>query len=74
MHPKLLKADFHGSIMTGNHVRSFVFVRFSHMPVSQSKNTSMVGISGIVIHETEGTFKVVTKENKWSLRVLAECV
>ncbi|KAJ7192227.1 Rof/RNase P-like protein [Mycena pura] len=48
MHPKLLKADFHGSIMT----------------VSQSKNTSMVGISGIVIHETEGTFKVVTKENK----------
>ncbi|KAF8216893.1 RNase P subunit p29-like protein [Mycena galopus ATCC 62051] len=52
IHPKLLKADFHGSIMT----------------VHQSKNTAILGISGIVIHETEGTFKVVTKENK--LKVL----
>ncbi|KAJ7258098.1 Rof/RNase P-like protein [Mycena haematopus] len=48
IHPKLLKADFHGCIMT----------------VHQSKNTANLGISGIVIHETEGTFKVVTKENK----------
>ncbi|KAJ7123667.1 Rof/RNase P-like protein [Mycena epipterygia] len=48
IHPKLLKADFHGSIMT----------------VHQSKNTAILGISGIVIHETEGTFKIVTKENK----------
>ncbi|KAF7373818.1 Ribonuclease P protein subunit [Mycena sanguinolenta] len=49
IHPKLLKADFHGSIIT----------------VHQSKNTATLGISGIiVIHETEGTFKVVTKENK----------
>ncbi|KAJ3511756.1 hypothetical protein NLJ89_g3908 [Agrocybe chaxingu] len=39
MHPKLLKADFHGSIMTG-----------------------------IVIHETENAFKVVTKDDK--LKVL----
>ncbi|KAJ6626029.1 Rof/RNase P-like protein [Mycena sp. CBHHK59/15] len=52
MHPKLLKADFHGSIMT----------------VHQTKNISILGISGIVIHETERTFKVVTKENK--LKVL----
>ncbi|KAJ7449295.1 RNase P subunit p29-like protein, partial [Mycena latifolia] len=52
IHPKLLKADFHGSIMT----------------VHQSKNVAILGISGIVIHETEGTFKVVTKENK--LKVL----
>ncbi|KAJ7607557.1 Rof/RNase P-like protein, partial [Roridomyces roridus] len=48
VHPKLLKADFHGSIMT----------------VYQSKNTATIGLWGIVIHETEGTFKVVTKENK----------
>ncbi|KAJ7083632.1 Rof/RNase P-like protein [Mycena belliarum] len=48
IHPKLLKADFHGSIMT----------------VHQTKNVAILGISGIVIHETEGTFKVVTKENK----------
>ncbi|KAJ7726838.1 Rof/RNase P-like protein [Mycena maculata] len=52
IHPKLLKADFHGSIIR----------------VHQTKNTAILGISGIVIHETEGTFKVVTKENK--LKVL----
>ncbi|KAF8153310.1 RNase P/MRP p29 subunit [Crassisporium funariophilum] len=48
MHPKLLKADFHGSIMT----------------VRQSKNPCIVGLSGIVIHETENAFRVVTKNDK----------
>ncbi|KAF7291990.1 Ribonuclease P protein subunit [Mycena indigotica] len=48
IHPRLVKADFHGSIMT----------------VHQSKNTSVLGVSGIVIHETEGTFKIVTKDDK----------
>ncbi|KAJ7726819.1 Rof/RNase P-like protein [Mycena maculata] len=52
IHPKLLKADFHGSIIS----------------VHQTKNTAILGISGIVIHETEATFKVVTKENR--LKVL----
>ncbi|KDR72179.1 hypothetical protein GALMADRAFT_213246 [Galerina marginata CBS 339.88] len=51
MHPKLLKADYHGSIMT----------------VSQSKNPCLVGVSGIVIHETENAFKVVTRQNKLKL-------
>ncbi|KAJ7271215.1 hypothetical protein C8J57DRAFT_1508169 [Mycena rebaudengoi] len=35
---------------------------------SLTKNTAIHGISGIVIHETKRTFKVVTKENK--LKVL----
>ncbi|KAF8645581.1 hypothetical protein AX16_007725 [Volvariella volvacea WC 439] len=48
MHPKLVKADFHGSIMT----------------VRKSKNPSLIGLSGIVIHETENTFKVITEKNK----------
>ncbi|PPR02171.1 hypothetical protein CVT24_011359 [Panaeolus cyanescens] len=48
MHPKLLKADFTGSIMT----------------VKQSKNPALVGLSGIVIHETENVFKVVTKNDQ----------
>ncbi|KAF8799049.1 hypothetical protein BYT27DRAFT_7227965 [Phlegmacium glaucopus] len=48
MHPKLLKADFHGSIMT----------------VRRSKNPCLLGLSGIVIHETENAFKVVTKHDK----------
>ncbi|KAF8885900.1 Rof/RNase P-like protein [Gymnopilus junonius] len=51
MHPKLLKADYHGSIMT----------------VTQAKNPCLVGLSGIVIHETENAFKVVTKQNKVKL-------
>ncbi|KAI0293511.1 Rof/RNase P-like protein [Multifurca ochricompacta] len=52
MHAKLLKADFHGSIMT----------------VRRSKNATLVGASGIVIQETENTFKVVTRNDK--LKVL----
>ncbi|KAF5368892.1 hypothetical protein D9758_002976 [Tetrapyrgos nigripes] len=48
MHPKLVKADFHGSILT----------------VKQSKCPSLVGLSGIVIHETENTFRIVTRDNK----------
>ncbi|KAJ7827955.1 hypothetical protein B0H14DRAFT_3719701 [Mycena olivaceomarginata] len=53
IHPTLLKADFHGYIMTGDCLFAFL-----------SKNTAIVGIAGIVIHETEGTFQVVTKTNK----------
>ncbi|KAH7929228.1 RNase P/MRP, p29 subunit [Leucogyrophana mollusca] len=47
MHAKLVKADFHGSIIT----------------VRRSKNPCLVGLSGIVIHETENAFKVVTKKD-----------
>ncbi|KAJ2916065.1 hypothetical protein MD484_g4326, partial [Candolleomyces efflorescens] len=48
MHPKLLKADFHGCILT----------------VKQSKNACLVGLTGILIHETENGFKIVTRESK----------
>jgi len=48
MHAKLVKADFHGSIMT----------------VRQSKNPCLVGLSGIVIHENENVFKVVTRKDQ----------
>ncbi|KAF9049107.1 RNase P/MRP p29 subunit [Panaeolus papilionaceus] len=48
MQPKLLKADFSGSIIT----------------VKQSKNPALVGLSGIVIHEMENVFKVVTKKDE----------
>ncbi|KAK1229119.1 RNase P/RNase MRP complex subunit [Marasmius sp. AFHP31] len=51
MHPKLVKADFHGSIMT----------------VRQSKCPSLIGISGIVIHESENALRVVTRTNKVKL-------
>ncbi|KAF8591124.1 RNase P subunit p29-like protein [Ramaria rubella] len=48
MQAKLVKADFHGSIVS----------------VRSAKNPCLVGCSGIVIHETENTFKVVTMKNK----------
>ncbi|KZP10489.1 RNase P/MRP p29 subunit [Athelia psychrophila] len=51
MHAKLVKADFHGSFIT----------------VRQSKNPCLVGLSGIVIHETENAFKVITKHNTLKL-------
>ncbi|KIY67545.1 RNase P/MRP, p29 subunit [Cylindrobasidium torrendii FP15055 ss-10] len=47
MHPKLLKADMHGALLT----------------VQQSKNPSLVGISGIVLHETENTFAIIMATN-----------
>ncbi|KAH9063637.1 RNase P/MRP p29 subunit [Lactarius vividus] len=52
MHAKLVKADFHGSIVT----------------VRRSKNAALVGASGIVVQETENTFKVVTQKDR--LKVL----
>ncbi|ORX57062.1 ribonuclease P protein subunit p29 [Hesseltinella vesiculosa] len=45
---KLLKADFHGAIMT----------------VVQSKNPVYVGMSGIMIQETMNLFSLLTKENE----------
>ncbi|KAF9792373.1 RNase P/MRP, p29 subunit [Thelephora terrestris] len=48
IHAKLVKADFHGSILT----------------VRQSKNPCLVGLSGIVIYESENAFRVITRGNK----------
>ncbi|KZT40475.1 RNase P/MRP, p29 subunit [Sistotremastrum suecicum HHB10207 ss-3] len=44
---KMTKADFHGAIVT----------------VREAKNPCLLGCSGIIIHETENTFKVVTPKN-----------
>ncbi|KAJ3282099.1 RNase P/RNase MRP complex subunit, partial [Borealophlyctis nickersoniae] len=46
--PKMTKADFHGAIMT----------------VTRSKCPANVGLSGIVIKETENMFYIVTKDDK----------
>jgi len=82
MQAKLIKADFHGSIMTG---QSFSLSVCSTLRrdservcmglalgfdcdddeiVRRSKNAALVGVSGIVVQETENTFKVVTRKNK----------
>nr|CAG8473407.1 6730_t:CDS:2 [Entrophospora candida]CAG8481106.1 763_t:CDS:2 [Entrophospora candida] len=44
---KLLKADFHGAILT----------------VSKSKCPSYIGVTGIIVQETENMFKFVTKND-----------
>ena len=70
IHTKLVKADFHGSIITGKrHLKSSVirlkiYVIHVMTLVMQSKNACLVGLSGIVIHETENTFKLITANNK----------
>ncbi|OZJ02847.1 hypothetical protein BZG36_03223 [Bifiguratus adelaidae] len=46
--PKLLKADYHGAMMT----------------VTRSKCPSFVGVNGIMIQETENTFKIITPQDK----------
>ena len=71
MHAKLVKSDFHGSFITG--VSLDIRVEPSHLlnctssivpTVKQSKNPCLIGLSGIVIHETENAFKVVTKKDQ----------
>jgi ribonuclease P/MRP subunit p29-like protein len=80
MHAKLVKADFHGSIMTGSSSRLVspviiilifdlffyfnVYVYVDVDTVRKSKNAALVGASGIVVQETENTFKVVTRKDK----------
>ncbi|KAI0831208.1 RNase P/MRP, p29 subunit [Trametes gibbosa] len=51
MQSKLIKADFHGAVVT----------------VRQSKNPCLVGLSGIVVHETENAFKVITQKDQLKL-------
>ncbi|KAI9018287.1 RNase P/MRP, p29 subunit [Hyaloraphidium curvatum] len=45
---KLMKADYHGAILT----------------VVKATAPSLVGLSGIVIKETENTFQIVTRHNR----------
>ena len=68
MHPKLVKADFHGAIITGKHTPTLSTTKFPHLTfhiVAEAKNADLVGLSGIVVHETENTFKIVTKKNQF---------
>lgn len=48
LYPKLLKADYHGAIIT----------------VSKSKCPGYVGLTGILLQETKNTFRIITKEDK----------
>jgi ribonuclease P protein subunit POP4 len=67
VHAKMVKADFHGSIMTGDRRRRRRRRRLVHSLttiVRRSKNPCLVGLSGIVIYESENGFRVITRSNK----------
>ncbi|KAG9316093.1 RNase P subunit p29-like protein [Chiua virens] len=51
MHAKLVKADLNGALLA----------------VRKSRNPCLVGLSGIVIHETENAFKLITQKNQLKL-------
>ncbi|KAI0247710.1 hypothetical protein BJV78DRAFT_1243463 [Lactifluus subvellereus] len=77
MHAKLVKADFHGSIMIGQFIvpasSDGGFLQpnqfwWNTNSLRRSRNAALVGASGIVVQETENTFKVVTRKNR--LKVL----
>jgi ribonuclease P protein subunit POP4 len=59
MHAKLVKADFHGSIVTGafRASRGTGLLIDAMEAVHASRNTSTIGLSGIVLEETENTFR-----------------
>ncbi|KAF2071450.1 hypothetical protein CYY_007224 [Polysphondylium violaceum] len=54
---KVVKADFHGAIIQ----------------VTRSKSPTLVGQKGIVVQETENTFKIITKENKLNIIPKGQC-
>ncbi|POW14501.1 hypothetical protein PSTT_02940, partial [Puccinia striiformis] len=57
---KLLKADYHELIIVTN-----CFCLYSHKKtVTQAKNPSLVDLQGIVIQESEQTFKVIQANNE----------
>ena len=67
MQSKLVKAEFHGAIIEGIVHSAILAAKFFNTQrcctVTQSKNKSLIGCKGIIIHETENTFKVVTSSD-----------
>lgn len=55
---KLLKADYHGCIMT----------------VTKSSCPSLVGLSGIMLQETKCTWKIITASDQLKIIPKSECV
>lgn len=73
LHAKMVKADFTGCSLSGASSSSFrpscpPFARpdtdaVTHA-VKRAKNPSLVGLRGLVLQETHGTFKLVTPDSK----------
>lgn len=46
----------------------------AHLRVIQSKNPSTVGIEGIVMQETEQTFRIISQDNRIRTLLKADCI
>lgn len=65
MHAKLVKADYHGSLMSGMPIHAVCFTGSpTYLLVRKAKNKVLEGLSGIVIHETANAFKVITRADQ----------
>ena len=76
MSPKLVKADYHGAIITGTfhllytvlgyqiHFSTIPFIVMHEFLVSKSKCPGYVGLSGILLQETKNVFKIITKQDE----------
>jgi ribonuclease P protein subunit POP4 len=69
--PKLVKADYHGAIITGIfnsleyfRISNITFIILNEFSVSKSKCPGYVGLTGILLQETKNVFKIITKQNE----------
>ena len=75
----MLKADFHGCAMTGEAgVVSEVMCAYllgvsSFVVVCRSKCKSYVGLHGIMIQETQNTFRLICKDDKIRSELTTSC-
>ena len=69
--PKLVKADYHGAIITGK-LNSLQYFRISNIILTvlnkflvlKSKCPGYVGLTGILLQETKNVFKIITQQNE----------
>ncbi|KAG8706800.1 hypothetical protein FRC09_002197 [Ceratobasidium sp. 395] len=65
MQTKLVKADFHGSKLTGKSPLLLQYTKLNEgLTVKASKCPTLVGVSGIVIEETANVFRVITPDDR----------
>lgn len=61
LHTKLVKAEFVGCILSGAFHLSFHELALTkNGAVKRCKNPSLVNLTGLVLQETQGTFKIVS--------------
>jgi RNase P/RNase MRP subunit p29 len=66
---KVVKADYHGAVFTGrtihNGIEHLAFINMHSLClVTQSKSIKFVGISGIMVKETENMFYIINRNDE----------